>query len=168
MQFNAVWQKMVMLAGVMAAMTISVPALAVKPSDDNLMCAAYMDIAVEDLYPLKAIPQAKAKQMLSSRFMRLAAASITTKQPASVIASEFIAARDQARADLIKGSQLNVMRLYTESEIYNYAQAIDKKTTQHCLKGNASYEAMAKNYSVKEIVNMSVDVSNELKKRGES
>ena len=72
--------------------------------DDNLMCAAYMDIAVADLYPLKLIP---------------------------------------------------------------YAKAIDKKSTQYCLKGNASYEAMANNHTKDEIVAMAVEVSNDMKKHGE-
>lgn len=155
-------------AGLLVGLAMIGQAQAANSSNDNLMCAAYMDIAVVDLYPLKAIPYAKAKQMLSSRFMRLAAVSVTTNEPASTVASNFIAARDQARADLIKNSQLNAMRLDAERDIRKYAQAIDKKTDQYCLKGNASYEAMANNYSVKEIVAMSVEISKELKKQGES
>ena len=156
-------------AGLLVSLAMISQVQAVDSSkDDNLMCAAYMDIAVADLYPLKVIPYDKAKQMLSSRFMRLATASITTDKPASTIASDFITARDEARADLIRNGQFNAMHLHTGREIHDYAKAIDKKTEQHCLKGNTSYEAMANNYSVKELVAMSVEISKELKKRGES
>ena len=124
-------------------------------------------IAVEDLYPLRAIPYDKAKQMLASRFMRLATTSISTNELISTVVSNFITARNQARADLIKNSQLNAMYLYTEREIYGYAQAIDKKMNQHCPKGNASYEAMFNKCSKDEILAMSVEVSNELKKNSE-
>lgn len=155
-------------AGLLVSLAMIGQSQATSQTNDNLMCAAYMDIAVADLYPLKVIPYDKAKQMLSSRFMRLAAASVTTNEPASTVASNFIAARNQARADLLRTSQLNAMHLDAERDIQKYAKAIDKKTGQHCLKGNASYEAMANNHSVKEIVAMSVEISKELKKRGES
>lgn len=135
--------------------------------NDNLMCAAYMDIAVEDLYPLKAIPYEKAKQMLGSRFMRLASVSVSTNQPISTVVDSFIESRNKARVDLIKTSQLNAMRLYTEREIYAYAQSIDKKTSQHCLKGNASYEALTNGRTVEQLTAMAVEVSNEFKKHGE-
>lgn len=126
-----------------------------------------MNIAVEYLYSLRAIPYDKAKQMLASRFMRLATTSISTSEPTSTVVSNFITARNQARADLIKNSQLNAMCLYTEREIYGYAQAIDKKINKHCPKGNASYEAIFNKYSKDEILAMSVEVPNEFKKNGE-
>jgi len=137
--------------------------------DDNLMCAAaaYMDIAVADLYPLKLIPYTKAKQMLTSRFMRLATTFISTNEPTSTVVSNFITVRNQARADLIKNNQFNNMRLEPERDLLTYAKAIDKNSAQYCLKGNASYEAMANSHTKDEIVAMAVEVSNELEKHGE-
>ena len=135
--------------------------------DDNLMCAAYMDIPVADPYPLKLIPYTKAKQMLTSRFMRLATTSISTNEPTSTVVSNFITVRNQARADLIKNNQFNNMRLEPERDLLTYAKAIDKNSAQYCLKGNASYEAMANSHTKDEIVAMAVEVSNELKKHGE-
>ena len=55
------------------------------------------------------------------------------------------------------------MHLYTEREIYGYAQAIDKKISKHYPKGNASYEAMFNKCGKDEILAMSVEVSNEFK-----
>lgn len=135
--------------------------------DDNLMCAAYMDIAVADLYPLKLIPYTKAKQMLTSWFMRLATTFISTNEPTSTVVSNFITVRNQARADLIKNNKFNNMRLEPERDLLTYAKAIDKNSAQYCLKGNASYEAMANSHTKDEIVAMAVEVSNELKKHGE-
>jgi len=135
--------------------------------DDNLMCAAYMDIAVADLYPLKLIPYAKAKQMLTSRFMRLATTSISINEPTSTVVSNFITARNQAREDLLKNNQFNDLRLDPERDLLTYAQAIDKQINQYCPKGNPSYEAMANSHTKDEIVAMAVEVSNELKKHGE-
>lgn len=135
--------------------------------DDNLMWAAYMDIAVAELYPLKLIAYAKVKQMLSSRFMRLVTTSLSTNEPTSMVVSNFIAVRNQARADLIKNNQFDDMRSEPERDLLTYAKTIDKKSTQYCLKGNASYEAMANNHTKDEVVAMAVEVSNELKKHGE-
>ena len=111
--------------------------------------------------------QANAKQMLSSRFTRLATTSISTNELTSMVVSNFITVRNQERADLIKNNQFNDMRLEPERDLLTYAKAIDKKSTQYCLKGNTSYEAMANNHTKDEIVAMAVEVSNELKKHGE-
>lgn len=155
-------------AGVFAGLIMMSQAQAVGSSkDDNLMCSAYMDIAVADLYPLKLIPYAKAKQMLTSRFLRLGTTSISTNEPTSTVVSNFITARNQAREDLLKNNQFNDLRLEPERDLLTYAKAIDKKINQHCPKGNASYEAMVNNKTKDEIVAMAVEVSNELKKHGE-
>jgi len=63
--------------------------------------------------------------------------------------------------------QFNDMRLEPERDLLTYAKVIDKKSTQYCLKGNASYEAMANNHTKDEIVAMAVEVSNDMKKHGE-
>ena len=102
-------------AGLLVGLAMISQAQAVGSSkDDNLMCAAYMDIAVADLYPLKLIPYAKAKQMLTSRFLRLYATSRSTNEPTSTVVSNFITARNQAREDLLKNNQFNDMRLAPE------------------------------------------------------
>jgi hypothetical protein len=126
-----------------------------------------MDIAMADLYQLKLIPYAKANQMLSSRFMRLATTSISTNEPINAVVDSFINSRNQAREDLLKNNQFNDLRLDPERDLLTYAQAIDKKMNQHCPKGNPSYEAMTNSHNTDEIVAMAVEVSNELKKHGE-
>ena len=154
--------------GLLAGMAMMSQAQAVGSSkDDNLMCAAYMDIAVADLYPLKLIPYAKAKQMLTSRFLRLYTTSISTNESISAVVDSFINSRNQAREGLLKNNQFNDLRLDPERDLLTYAQAIDKQMNQHCPKGNASYEAMLNNRTKDEIVAMAVEVSNELKKHGE-
>ena len=105
--------------------------------------------------------------MLTSRFMRLATTFISTNEPTSTVVSNFITVRNQARADLIKNNQFNNMRLEPERDLLTYAKAIDKNSAQYCLKGNASYEAMANSHTKDEIVAMAVEVSNELEKHGE-
>ena len=138
------------------------------PCDNYIKeCAAYMDIAMADLYQLKLIPYAKANQMLSSRFMRLATTSISTNEPINAVVDSFINSRNQAREDLLKNNQFNDLRLDPERDLLTYAQAIDKKMNQHCPKGNPSYEAMTNSHNTDEIVAMAVEVSNELKKHGE-
>lgn len=142
--------------------------MAVDSSNDNLMCAAYMDIALEDLYPLRALPHAKAKEMLVGRFVRLGAVSVATKEPISDVVSAFIAARDVARISVIKNSNLNNMRLYTSDQIYNYAQNLDKKVTQHCIKGNVSIEKLMATYGKEYLSDKTIEASEEMKKQGES
>ncbi|MGP5192891.1 hypothetical protein ACTXJO_04535 [Psychrobacter celer] len=154
--------------GLLAGMAMMSQAQAVSSSkDDNLMCAAYMDIAVADLYPLKLIPYAKAKQMLSSRFLRLATTSISTDESISTVVDSFINSRNQAREALLKNNQFNDLRLNPERDLLTYAQAIDKQMNQYCPKGNASYEAMANNYDREDILAMVVEISKEFKKHGE-
>ncbi|WP_394211121.1 hypothetical protein [Psychrobacter piscatorii] len=155
-------------AGLLVGLTMISQAQAVGSSkDDNLMCAAYMDIAVADLYPLKLIPYDKAKQMLSSRFLRLATTSISTDESISAVVDSFINSRNQAREALLKNNQFNDLRLNPEGDLLTYAQAIDKQMNQHCPKGNASYEAMANDYDREDILAMVVEISKELKKHGE-
>ncbi|WP_298980053.1 hypothetical protein [uncultured Psychrobacter sp.] len=74
-----------------------------------------------DLYPLKLIPYAKAKQMLSSRFMRLATTSISTNEPINAVVDSFINSRNQAREDLLKNNQFNDLRLDPERDLLTYA-----------------------------------------------
>lgn len=167
MQLPAVLAKIGILGSVIVGVSVSGQALAADPYDNSVLCAAYMDIAVEDLYPLGAIPHAKAKEMLVGRFTRLASVSLQTKEPVSNVVSRYIDSRDRSRRDLLASSGLNSMRLYSSDEIFNHAQALDTKTAYHCNLSNQELESVVKKYSQADLVTQAVAVSSEIKKRGE-
>ena len=163
MQLQAGLVKIV--CGVSLLTGLSLPAQAVSPTNDSLLCAAYMDVAVTDLYPLGAIPYKKAEGMLLSRFTSMAAVSITTQEPISDVVTSFIEARGRVRQDLVRSSGLNAMRLYTPDQILKYAKLLDAKVTKHCTPADDVLKKLMVNPGKDVVVGKFVEASKELKSR---
>ena len=167
MQLQAASVKIGILGSLIIGLSVSGQALAVDPLDNSVMCAAYMDIAVKDLYPLGAIPPSKAKEMLVGRFTRLASVSLKTKEPASEVVSSFIDAKFIARKNILANSQFNAMRLSPSRDVYAYAKTVDANTKKHCDLSNKELEDVVKSHTRDDIVDRSIAISVELKKRDE-
>lgn len=115
---------------------LSNQAFAANQVSDHVMCAAYIDISVEDLYPLGAIPHNKAREMLVGRVSRMAAASLMTNKSAESIVADFIAVKSKARLELVRDSGLNGMGLYNQSQMLKYIKQLDIKVSRYCAPSN--------------------------------
>lgn len=169
MQLQAVWGKIgigVSVGLLLASGHAQAQVQALSPTNDHVLCAAYMDIAVKDLYPLGGIPHAKARDMLVGRLTRLSAVTLSGKGSVSDVVSAFITTRNDARLSLVKSSGLNAMRLYTPSQINSYAKNLDNKVTKHCTSSNKEIEKLMNTYTTKDFVAEVVVVSSEMESRG--
>lgn len=156
------------MVSLLTGLALSSQAIAVDQSNDNLMCAVYMDVAVENLYPLGALPQDRAKQMLLSRFTRLAAINMGTKEPVEDIVSDFISVRSQVRKDLVRSSGLDAMKLDSPAQISNYAKNLDAITTKHCTLSNRDLDKLMKTHTQDDFVKKAIEVSKEMGRQDKS
>ncbi len=165
MRLQAVLRKTGMTAGLIIGLSISAQALAVNHSNNSLLCAAYMDISVQDLAPLHVLPKDLAISMLVGRFTRLGAINLKTKEPVSDIVREFIVVRDSVRQDIMRDSQLNAMRLYSSDQVMRYAKKLGDKVTQHCTPSNGDIKELMKTYTKEDFAKKVVEVSEEMERQ---
>ncbi|MBI0427165.1 hypothetical protein [Psychrobacter sp. NG27] len=148
--------------------SLSVPALAVSPTNDNLLCAAYMDVILEDMTPLGLIPRDKAKFMFTDRFVKMSSLSLAEGESVSDVVSEFVRVRNKIRKDQSAASGMNSMHLYTPNQVEAYSIKLAENATVHCSKANKNLESLMKTYTTQDFVNEVKLVSDEMKKQGES
>lgn len=161
MQSQAVLVKI----GIMVSMMALASTQAQASDDHNVLCAAYMDIAVEDLYPVGAIPHAKALEMTTGRYTRLATTSLLNQVPIDEVVTQFTSARNSARTDLYKRYP---QASSSASNLYRYASGVDAKTNQHCIPSNADIMDAMGEFGRQDLIDKAIAVSKVMSARGES
>ena len=152
--------------GIMASLTLaSTYAQASNEYDTNTQCAAYMDIALKDLYPVGAMQRSKAVEMTTGRYTRLAAVTMIDNISIDQAVNDFTSARDSARQDL---SRQYPVALSSADSLYRYASGIDAKTNQHCIPSNRDLMEVVQTYSKQALLDRAIAVSKVMKARGES
>ena len=150
------------------AAVMAMPAQAVSPKNDNLLCAAYMDVMLEDMTPLGLIPTDKFKFMFVNRRVQLASLTLADKELPKDVVSAFVAARDKVREDQSVAVGMNDMRLFTPSQVDTYAINLANNGKAHCVKANKHLEGLMKTYTTEDFAGAVEIISNEMKAQDEN
>lgn len=147
---------------------VALSAQAVSPKNDNLLCAAYMDVMLEDMTPLGLIPTDKFKFMFVNRRVQLASLTLADKELPRDVVSAFVTARDKVREEQSAAAGMNEMRLFTPSQVEIYAVNLANNGKAHCVKANKHLEGLMKTYTTKDFAGAFEIISNEMKAQDEN
>lgn len=165
MQLRAGLVKIV--CGVSLLASLCLPAQAVSPTNDRLLCAAYMDVVLEDMTPLGLVPAEQFKFMFTDRLVKLSSLTLADKEAPSDVITAFVDARNKIRRETLAAAGVNAMRLYSFSQVDAYGVSLFENAKTHCVEANKSLTKLMEVYTTEDFVKELSVISDEMKRQGE-
>lgn len=165
MQLRAGLVKIVIGVSMLAGLCL--PAQAAPKAQNNLMCAAYMDIMLKDIVPLGIIPNREIKTLWVNSIASISAYGAANNKSGVEAVNIFIDTRDNLRR--LKYAQVGITGSLslTGAKVEAYSINLANEATPYCVAANTEISNIFKGRDMAEFKPYSDSVIAEMQRIGE-
>ena len=166
MQLQAAWDRIGIGVSLAVSLMFGSQSYAATTENVDLVCAAYMDVVVTDMYPVGLVPYSMGEKMLTDRLSYISAASLPSNKTISEVVEDYIKVRGSVRQKETAAVGMNAMRLFNANQVEQYMINLSNHGKEYCGKSKVNIEKLkAEGYTDQDFVDEMLLLVKEIQKQ---